>query len=327
MKKILRILGIVLVVAVVVIGGAIAYVTMALPDVGDAPDLKVEATPERIERGKYLANAVNICMDCHSTRDWTKFSGPIKRGTLGKGGERFDHSVGFPGIYFSRNITPSGVSRYTDGELYRVITTGVNKDGRAMFPVMPYTHYGKMDDEDIFSIIAYIRSLEPIENVVPDSRSDFPMNIIINTIPSKGSPSKRPDPSDQLAYGAYMVNASACIECHTQVEKGQIIQNLAFSGGREFAFPDGSIVRSTNITPDEKTGIGTWTERNFIQRFKLYADSAHVIPDVKHGEYNTIMPWTMYANMTEQDLASIYAYLRTVKPLENSVVKFQPQAQ
>ena len=317
-------MGILLLTIVVAIAGFLTYAKVVLPDVGPAPDLTVEATHERIERGRYLAHSVTVCLDCHATRDWSKFSGPITPGTLGKGGDRFDESVGFPGVYFAKNITPAGIGRYTDGELYRVITTGVNKEGRSMFPVMPYLYYGKMDDEDIYSIIAFIRTLEPIENQVPESTSNFPMNFILNTIPQKGTPVKRPDPSDLLAYGAYMVNASGCIECHTQVDKGQIIQELAFSGGREFAFPDKSVVRSANITPDEETGIGKLSKEAFIQKFKAYADSSYVIPDVRPGEYNSIMPWTMYAHMTEEDLGAIYAYLHSIKPVKNLVVKFTP---
>jgi hypothetical protein len=325
MKKALKIIGIVLLAIVVVVGALITYVKIALPNVGEAAELKVEATPERIERGRYLATSVTICMDCHSTRDWSKFSGPLTPGTHGKGGERFDQTVGFPGIYFSKNITPTGISRYTDGELYRVITTGVNKEGNAMFPVMPYPYYGKMDDEDIYSIIAYIRTLAPIESEVPTSTSDFPMSVIINTIPKKGTPVKRPDPSDTVAYGGYLVNASGCVECHTQVDKGQIIPELAFSGGREFPFADGSVVRSANLTP-HKTGLANWTKDAFVKRFKMYADSSYVAPSVAKGEFNTYMPWTMYAHMTEQDLSAIYTYLRTLPPVENSVVKFTPVA-
>jgi hypothetical protein len=324
MKKAFKVVGIVLAILVLAVVAFITYVKTALPDVGEAADLKIEATPERIERGRYLANAVNLCMDCHSTRDWTKFSGPITPGTFGKGGERFDQKMGFPGVYYSKNITPAGISRYTDGELYRVITSGVNKEGKAMFPVMPYKYYGKMDDEDIYSIIAYIRTLEPMENTIQESVSDFPFNVIINTIPAKGTPEKRPDPSDRLAYGKYMTNASGCIECHTRVDKGQIIPELAFSGGREFAFPDGSIIRSANITPHPSTGIGKWTEEYFIQRFKAYADSSYVAPSVAPGEFNSIMPWTMYANMTAEDLGAIFTYLQSVTPQENSVIKFQP---
>lgn len=321
MKKLFKILGIILLLVIIGVGILLLYVKMALPDVGEPEDLKIEYTAERISRGEYLANCVNVCMDCHSTRDWSKFSGPITPGTFGKGGDRFDQTVGMPGVFYAKNITPEGISRYTDGELFRVITTGVTKEGRAMFPLMPYPYYGKMDREDIYSIIAYIRSLAPIKNDVPESQADFPMNFILNTIPHKANLQTRPDPSDQLAYGAYLTNAGGCIECHTKVEKGQIIPEFAFGGGREFSFPDGSVVRSANISPDA-TGISQWTQESFIQRFKAYADSSYVLPDVKPGEFNSIMPWTMYANMKEEDLAAIYAYLRTVKPIENVVEKF-----
>lgn len=321
MKKLFKILGIILLLLVIGVGILLLYVKMALPDVGEPEDLKIEYTAERIARGEYLANCVNVCMDCHSTRDWSKFSGPITPGTFGKGGDRFDQTVGMPGVFYAKNITPEGISRYTDGELFRVITTGVTKEGRAMFPLMPYPYYGKMDREDIYSIIAYIRSLAPIKNDIPESQADFPMNFILNTIPQKANLQTRPDPSDQLAYGAYLTNAGGCIECHTKVEKGRIIPEFAFGGGREFSFPDGSVVRSANISPHE-TGIGQWTQESFVQRFKAYADSSYVLPEVKPGEFNSIMPWTMYANMKEEDLAAIYEYLRTVKPIENVVEKF-----
>lgn len=322
--KFLKYLGYLLALVVVAIAGLLTYVKTALPNVGEAEELKIEYTPERIEHGKYLANSVTVCMDCHSKRNYAKFSGPLTDGTLGMGGDVFDQTVGMPGVFYARNITPAGISRYTDGELFRLITTGVTKEGRAMFPLMPYPYYGKMDPEDIYDIIAYVRSIPAIPNEVPESVADFPMNFILNTIPQKANPQKRPDPADQLAYGAYMTNASGCVECHTQVDKGQIIPEVAFGGGREFMFPDKSVLRSSNISPDPETGIGKWTEEAFVARFKAYADSSYVTPDVAPGEFNTIMPWTMYAGMTEQDLKSIYAYLKTVKPVTNAVTKFTP---
>ena len=322
MKKLLKVIGYLLLFIIIAAGGLIFYAKTMLPDVGAAPTLKVELTPDRIEKGRYLANCVSSCMDCHSKRDWTKYSGPLVEGTLGKGGELFDQKFGFPGAYYSRNITPKGINRYTDGELFRAITTGVTKEGRAMFPVMPYPYYGKMDPEDIYNIIAYLRTLPEIDNPVPESASDFPMSVIVNTIPSKGAPGKRPDPTDRKAYGAYLVNASGCIECHTKADKGQIIKELAFSGGREFKMPDGSVIRSSNITPDLATGIGNWTEDAFVNRFKAYGDPSFVAPQVGKGAFNTIMPWTMYGKMTQGDLSAIYTYLRTIPAKANSVNKF-----
>ncbi len=324
MKKALKIVLYLLLLLVVLAGVFLIYIKTALPNVGEAENLTIDVTPERIERGRYLANTVTVCMDCHSIRDWSKFSGPLTQGTLGKGGDRFDQTIGVPGVFYAKNITPVGIKRYTDGELLRVITTGVTKEGRAMFPLMPYRNYGRMDKEDIFDIIAYIRSLSPIENVVPESKADFPMNFIINTIPKEADFQSKPDATDQLAYGAYLINASGCGECHTPVNKGQIIPELFLSGGRDFQFPDGAIVRSANITSDPETGIGKWTKEQFIARFKAYADSAYTLPSVRPGEFNSIMPWTMYSQMKESDLGALYTFLHTVKPIPNKVTKFSP---
>src|SRR5579863_6947795 len=103
MKKVLKFLGYTLLILILLIAGVLTYIKVALPNVGAAPELTVESTPEKIERGRYLANSVTVCMDCHSTRDWSKFAGPLTDGTLGRGGERFDQKVGFPGVYFSKN--------------------------------------------------------------------------------------------------------------------------------------------------------------------------------------------------------------------------------
>ncbi len=322
MKKVFKILAILLLVLVMGVACLLSYVKVALPNVGEATVMKVESTPEKVERGRYLANHVAVCIDCHSSRDWTKFSLPLVEGTQGKGGEAFDRKYGFPGAYFSRNITPEGIGRYTDGELYRVITTGVTKEGKALFPVMPYPYYGKMDPEDVKCIIAYLRTLAPIHNEVAASVSDFPMNFIINLIPHKAQPQTRPSPNDKLAYGAYLINMAACKECHTKDKQGQIIEELAFSGGRSFKMQGGNVLTSSNITPDVKTGIGSWTEEAFVNRFKAYADSGYKAPTIPEGSFNTLMPWTMYSKMTREDLAAIYTYLKSLPAKENTVVKF-----
>lgn len=323
MKKLFKISGWIIGSFLLLLLFGYAYLNLAFPSVSPAEELEIDYSAERIQRGAYLANHVTVCMDCHSVRDFSKFSGPPTSGTLGKGGDRFDQSMGFPGVFYAKNITPFGLSDYSDGELYRLITTGVTNDGRAMFPVMPYLYYGKMDPEDIYDIIAYIRSLPVIESEVPESKADFPVNLILKTIPSDPQPEKRPSPSDQVAYGKYLTNASGCIECHTQANsQGMIMEEVAFAGGRAFPFPDGSKVTSSNITPDPETGIGTWDEQAFLARFKAYSEDHYQAQPVKPGEFNSIMPWTMYAGMEEQDLKAIFAYLKTLKPIKNEVVRF-----
>lgn len=319
MKKIIKLLliGVALVFAVVVFG--LTYVTQFLPNI-PVEELKIEATPERLERGKYLAHNVAQCVDCHSTRDWSKFSGPIVPGTEGKGGEVFNEELGFPGTYYAPNLTPHNLKNWSDGELFRAITAGVGKDGRALFPVMPYPNYGKMDKEDVYSIIAYLRTLPSIENEVPPSHSNFPMSVIIHLIPRKGEFSPKPAPADKVKYGAYLTNAASCIECHTPANRGRIIEEQAFSGGRFFPMHDGSRSVSANITPDKETGIGSWTEEMFIARFKAFEKGGGDQP-VNPGEFNSIMPWSKYSRMTDEDLAAIYAYLKTLKPISNKVEK------
>lgn len=320
MKKFLKFALAALGVVIVAFFLLIFYVLYFLPRV-PVENIQVEITPERIERGKYLAENVAQCIDCHSTRDWSKFSGPAVPGTEGKGGEAFDRKFGFPGAYYAPNITPFHLKDWSDGEVYRAITSGVSKDGRALFPIMPYPSFGKMDREDIYSIIAYIRSLPPIENTTPESESDFPMNIIINTIPSEANLSPRPAPTDTVNYGRYLVNAASCAECHTPVNRGQIIEDLMYSGGRYFEMPQGTVI-SKNITPDKQTGIGNWTREDFITRFKAFENNAHYANDgLNTKDFNTIMPWANYAKMTEEDLGAIYAYLMSVKPLSNRVDK------
>jgi len=311
---------IVLAVLIIVVAGAVCYLKFALPNVDEAPDLTVELTPERIRHGEYLANHVAACMDCHSTRDWGRFSGPLVPGTLGKGGEYFGPEMGFPGKFYSKNLTPAHLGSWTDGEIFRAITSGVNKDGKTLFPVMPYSYYRKLDRKDILDIIAYLRSLSPIESKVPESAPAFPMNLLINTLAVNPAFTQKPSQDDPVAYGQYLVSAAACMDCHSPVNKGQVIPEKAFSGGREFELPGGTL-RSANITPDEATGIGAWTDSVFVARFKAYQHPEE-LPKVGPTDFNTLMPWTMYAGMDTTDLVAMYAYLSSLSPIKNEVVKY-----
>ena len=325
MKKLLKVFGGILAVIVIAISGLLIYVSTALPNVEPAPDLNIERTQDRIQRGEYFANTVYACMDCHSDRDYSKFALTAKEGTLGKGGNLFGSDDGFPGNYYAKNITPYYLGDWTDGEIFRAITTGVSKDGHALFPIMPYTNYRVLDKEDIYDIIAYLRTLEPIEYDVPASSSDFPMNFIINTIPSEPDFSKRPDPTNKAAYGKYLVTAASCADCHTPMIQGAAIEGMTFAGGMEFILPTGGIVTSANITPDMNTGIGSWTEEAFIARFKSFQDSTNIINSamVKPGDFNTEMPWRFYSNMSEDELSAIYEYLKTQAPVQNQIAKFR----
>jgi len=316
-----KILGAIVGIVILVIIGFGIYLKTALPSI-PVEDITVAVTPERVERGAYLANHVMVCIDCHSGRDYTKFSGPILQGTEGGGGEAFSEELGFPGNYYAPNITPYNLKSWTDGEIYRAITSGVTKEGQAMFPIMPYPAYGTLDREDIYCVIAYLRSLPEIEKTTPESESNFPMNFIINMIPKPATPGTMPDTTDLLKYGEYLTTAGGCVDCHTQMKDGRLIEEMRFGGGQEFPL-ERIYVTSANITPDKATGIGNWAEETFIARFRAYDLSWYSPHEVPEGGFNTIMPWTMYARMDTTDLQAIYTYLMSVKPIENRVVLFR----
>lgn len=317
MKKLLWIVPLAL---IVLIFSGIIYIKTALPDVGPATEIKIETTPEKIARGEYLANVVMGCVDCHSERDFSRFSGPVTGEPFAGGGAEFTVELGAPGNFYAPNLTPFHLKDWTDGEIFRAITTGVSKDGRALFPAMPSHLYGQISTDDIYAVIAYLRTIAPVENTVPAPEPNFPFSIIMNFIPKKQTPGIAPDPKNKVEYGKYLVTMAACFDCHTAVEKGKYIMNEAFGGNREFILPTG-VVRSANITSDKYSGIGGWNEDMFVHRFKMYADSSFIAPKVTEG-FNTIMPWTGYAHLDENELKAIFAYLQTLPPINKQVIKF-----
>jgi len=318
MKKFKKVLLYAIIAIVLIVVVTVSYITLALPDVGNPEDITIALTPQRIARGEYLANHVSLCTDCHSQRDWSKFAGPVKVSTPGGGGEVFDAKVGFPGAVYTPNITPYNLKRWTDGELFRAITTGVRKDGSAIFPLMPWPYYSKMNREDIYSIIAYLRTLKPIATSYPKAKLDFPLNILVHTMPQKATLSILPSPGDSLKYGAYITTAAGCKDCHSQDKNGIPIPGLEFAGGHGYTV-NGKIVLSANITPDKTTGIGNWTAAAFIARFKNFKDPSKAVAAMAK-DFQTIMPWYDYSGMSESDLKAIYNYLRTVKPVNNKIV-------
>ena len=250
---------------------------------------------------------------------------PPHPGTEGAGGTKFSREMGFPGVFYSKNITPAGLKEWTDGEILRALTTGIDKNGEVLFSLMPYERYSQMAEEDLFSIIAYIRSLEEVPNEIGTRELDFPVSLLINTMAVEPAYSEIPDKTDMVNYGKYMFNAAACQDCHTPMDdKGNYLEDLYLAGGFKFPNETGGVTRSANITPDEETGIGSWDEDRFVSQFKQYTDSAYVWPTIKQGEFNTEMPWSIYSQMDEYDLRAIYSYLRSVPAINNRIEKFTP---
>jgi mono/diheme cytochrome c family protein len=313
----------IVVVLLIIAAAGVGYLFIAYPSVPPAENVQVAITPERVARGAYLFDHVAICVACHSTRDFSRVAGPVVRGTEGKGGEAFTREMGMPGTIHARNITPAAIGDWTDGEIVRALAAGVDKHGDALFPLMPYLNYGAMDREDIEAIVAYMRTLPPIVNHVAARELDFPMPLVIRTLPRPAAFATRPPASDRVAYGGYLTRMASCADCHTPAVRGEPVPGMDFAGGTELKTARGGIIRPANLTPDADTGLGTWTEAQFIERFKAFETAPDLVLPESERRDNTFMPWRDYAGMTREDLAAIYAYLRTRTPVVNRVPKPQ----
>ncbi len=280
-------------------------------DVADAPEL--------IGRGDYLVNHVVGCVLCHSPRDWTYFSGPVKPGEEGAGGAIYDESNGFPGHLRAGNITPEALGEWSDGEVAHSIVAGVNASGDSLFPVMPYPYFRSLCREDLQAIVAYIRGLSGKPVSAHQRRLNFPLNMIVNFIPKPWENPQCPDASNELAYGKYLVDLSFCASCHTPRDGGHMDKDRLFAGGREFSVPgvDG-VVRSSNLTSHE-TGLGAWSRQRFVRHFKAFDQAEFLAKPLPIGSFNSPMPWHSYGGLSEADLGAIYAYLMTLQPIENRV--------
>jgi hypothetical protein len=321
--KFLRWVGVGLVAAAVIAGSFVLYLVLRKPKMAPPSAVRVEITAARLERGKHIVENLSDCFGCHAERDFTRFALPVIRGTEGAGIGRMPLQ-GLPGDIEVPNITPdkeTGIGAWTDGEIVRAIREGVDKDGRTLFPLMPYPAYRYMSDEDVYSVVAYLRSLAPIRKSHPRSRVTFPVNLFIKSVPAPVGHVPGPNRSDKLAYGKYLVTIADCLECHTQEVKGRLVAGKEFAGGRLFETPGGASVYTANLTPDNDTGIGVWTEERFIQKIRSYLPYAEGESPKAGAESFTIMPWLSFCHLSDQELSAVYAYLRTLPPIYNSVEK------
>ena len=275
-----------------------------------------ERTPQRVERGRYIATALSGCIYCHSPHQWSAPGHPTIAGMEGAG-EELPYG-GLPGRIVAPNLTPdaaTGAGNWSDDQLARAIREGVGHDGRALFPIMPYQHYRTMSDEDLASVIAYLRSLPAVRHELPKTEIIFPVKYLIRNVPEPvTSAVAGENTSDPVQRGASLVNLAGCIDCHTPQIRGQNLPGLDFAGGQVFAGP-WPTVASANITPDA-SGISYYDEALFLDVMRTGSVRARKLSDV--------MPVSVYRNLTDDDLKAIFAYLRTVKPVKHRVDNSEP---
>lgn len=224
-----------------------------------------------------------------------------------------------PGKVFAPNLTPdkdTGAGNWTDDMLARATREGIGHDGRALFGIMPFAHYRSMPDEDLASIIVYLRSLPAVRNALPKTEIIFPVKYIMRNGPEPLTAAvPLPDVSDPVKRGRFLVNLIGCAGCHTPVDKHHMpIRDMEFSGGQVFQAPWGTVA-SANLTP-APSGIPYYDEGMFIKAMRTGA--------VASRELNKTMPWSVLANMTDEDLAGIFAYLKTLKPVGHRVDNTEP---
>lgn len=314
MRRALKILGLVVAALVVAVGGFLAYV--AIDGIPRYPvekvDLKVTATPERVARGKKLA--VMLCAGCHLD--------PTTRQLTGK------HMADAPpefGVIYSPNITQhpvKGIGSWTDGQLAYLLRTGVKRDGLYAPPWMVKLPH--LSDEDLASIIAFLRSGDPLVAAVdanppgitrPSFLTKFLAHTAFRKLPYPQHPIDAPPTSDRVVYGRYLVLALECYSCHSADFKTMDIWNPEksvgyFGGGNPLRDLRGRTVRSANITPDEETGIGRWSEQDFKRAMR-----SGFRPDRTVIRY----PMSPFPELSDEELSAMYAYLRTVPKIRNAV--------
>lgn len=323
MKTFFKVLAIVLLVFVALAAIGVSYLTLRKPAQRPAPAEKVELTPERVARGKYLVRHVGACLDCHSDRSLSAYALPFKLENEGAKGFVWDAKMDFPGTLAAANLTPdpeTGLGKWTDGEIIRAIREGVDRDGNALFPIMPYQHLRHLSDDDAKAIVAYLRTLKPVKYATPKKALDVPLNFVEKFIPQPlTAPVVAPDRSNPVKYGEYLVSIASCAECHTpKDDKGNALPGQEFSGGWEMHTPAFK-VKTANITPHPSNWVGRATKQEFIGRFRAFSGyDVATAPPAKDGK-NTLMPWISYSGMSDEDLGAIYDYLKTLKPIEKKV--------
>ena len=308
------------VLVLIVVIGAISMVGWQVvlgPDARPVSTEKFEATEARLARGKYLAEGPMHCFFCHSDHDMSVPTYPIVEAKKGAG-----WAMPIPELNHisARNITQdpeTGIGNWADDEIARAIREGVSRDGSALFPIMPYMYFRRLDDEDVKSIVVYLRTIPAVKNKVATRQLPGPLEYIVKTMPV---PLTTPQPSHPSstpeARGEYLVTLATCSGCHTASDDGVQRPGMSFGGGEPFHLPGlDRPVFSLNITSDP-SGIAHYDESLFLNTIRTGQVGGRMLTH--------IMPFNNFKNMTEDDLRDIFAFLKAQPPVKHRVSNTDP---
>jgi len=279
-------------------------------------NISFERTVARVERGHYLVEGPLACFRCHSDRDWSKPGAPPVEGKIGAGHVFSDD--GRPWLV-APNITPdreTGAGTWSDDMLARAIREGIGHDGRALHPQMWWRAFADLSDEDVASVVVYLRTIPPVRNLLPRTRLPWRIRLRITGDPQPLiAPHPRRADSEYAPYGGYLASVADCVGCHTDwYHPGSGVNEQFFGGGNPIWSPKGEVF-STNITGDP-SGISYYDAAMFIRVLRTGKVGARVLSGA--------MPWYWYRNMTDDDLKFLFDTLKQAKPVKHIVDNTEP---
>ena len=304
----------------VIIAGVGVYLYALHPKMRPAPQMTAPTSAEAIERGRYLAEAMTGCVACHSPIDESR-PGDFPQPGLEYAGRVFPAGSGFPGKIVAPNLTPdseTGIGQWTDGEIVRAVREGVSRDGRPLFPLMNYPNYRDLSDEDVLSIVAYLRTRKPIRRDNGKTELDFPVGMMIRMVPRPLDGPARGVPEAGVERGRALLRIMMCGECHTpRDDRGNPIAGKELAGGNEFKGKWGAVY-AANITSHPSSGIGAYSNDDLKRVLREGKDRA--------GRELWVMPWSITRNLTDADVDALIAALREVPASPNLVPAAQLSA-
>lgn len=277
-----------------------------------AATVNAQANKDLIAQGQYLFAISGGCA-CHT----------VPKETYHTGGRAFPIPLG---TVFSTNITQdkeTGLGSWSDQQIHDAMNAGIRRDGSRLLPVMPYEAYSGMAQQDLKSLVAYMKTLKPVKKATPDLKTWAPMVRSV-AVPvylrvfggSSNSPAQAP--KSGVERGRYLVNhVSICGDCHTPRNSIGVPNRSQYLAGT--VAKNGPLGEEVpNITPDKETGIGDWKREDIAELLitgtkpdfdNVQGLMSEVIQGTPHG----------YKDMRREDALAIADYLKSIPPIKNKI--------
>ena len=275
---------------------------MALAAGSFAQAQAADSKADLIKRGDYLVNTIMTCGNCHSPKG-PQGDIPGKHFSGGLSWDEPPFKVTAPNITEDKE---TGIGEWSDADIKHLLRTGLRPNGTPIATVMPTGFYGIITDRDLDAIVAYLRTIKPIKNKVPDPIYKMPQ--VRQIFPGSEKPYTEAMLTDHVKHGFYLATIGHCMECHTPMVKGRHPWDRIGAGGMEFPGPWGTSV-SRNVTSSKTKGVGGWTDAEIKRAMTTGVDKGgkHLKPP---------MGYHYYAHMTDADLNDVIAWVRTLPPKE-----------